>query len=45
MGIPNRFMSVGKRSKKRVKIPDVCDDLGVRNMLVFDMLRKVGFSA
>lgn len=32
-------------TRKRVKIPDVCDNLGVENMLVFDMLRKLGFSA
>ena len=32
-------------SRKRVKIPDVCDNLGVENIMIFDMLRKLGFSA
>lgn len=32
-------------TRKRVKIPDVCDSLDVENILVFDMLRKLGFAA
>ncbi|MEM8823863.1 MAG: DUF4411 family protein [Pseudomonadota bacterium] len=32
-------------TRKRVKIPDVCNSLNVENILVFDMLRKLGFSA
>jgi len=32
-------------TRKRVKIPDVCDNLNVKNILVFDMLRKLSFSA
>lgn len=32
-------------SRKRVKIPDVCDSVGVQNILVFDMLRQLGFNA
>ena len=32
-------------TRKRVKIPDVCDSLGVENIMLFDMLRKLGFSA
>lgn len=32
-------------TRKRVKIPDVCDNLGVKNILVFDMLRQLGFAA
>lgn len=33
------------KTKKRVKIPDVCVNLGVSQMMVFEMLRKLGFSA
>jgi|SRR6056297_1001740 len=32
-------------TRKRVKMPDVCNELGVPNILVFDMLRQLGFSA
>lgn len=32
-------------TKKRVKIPDVCDALRVRNLRGFDMMRQLGFSA
>ena len=32
-------------TRKRVKIPDVCDNLGVSNILVFDMLRRLKFTA
>ena len=32
-------------TKKRVKIPDVCNNVGVQQIIVFEMLRKLGFSA
>lgn len=32
-------------TKKRVKIPDVCINVGVEQIIVFDLLRKLGFSA
>jgi hypothetical protein len=32
-------------SKKRVKIPDVCVNVGVKQIIVYDLLRELGFSA
>ena len=32
-------------TKKRVKIPDVCNNLDVQHMMAFEMLRILGFTA
>ncbi|MEZ5721406.1 MAG: DUF4411 family protein [Paracoccaceae bacterium] len=32
-------------TRKRVKIPDVCDNISVNNVRLFDVLRQLGFSA